>query len=74
MHDGDELRSEPGLYITSYVLDSGGDGIMSCEGRVYDDTEPLHLQVGLVQGFKKTAVVEVMIEWDGEVWISDCGG
>ena len=30
--------------------------------------------ISLVQGFKGAAVVEVMIKWDGEVGVGDCGG
>ena len=32
-----------------------------------------HLEVGLVQGFKGTSVVEVVVEWDGEVGVCDGG-
>ena len=73
MHDGDELCSEPGLHVMGDVFNSGGDGILGSEGRVHDYAEAFHLQIGLVQGFEGTAVVEVMIEWDGEVEISDGG-
>ena len=48
MYDGDELRSESGLHVTGDVLNSGGDGILSCEGRVHDDAETFHLQVSLI--------------------------
>ena len=73
MYDGDELRSESGLYITGDVFNCGGDGILSREGRVHDDAETFHLQISLVQGFEGTAVVEVMIEWYGEMGVRDGG-
>ena len=65
MHDRDKLRSELGLHIMGDVFDSGGDGVLSCERRVYDDAKAFHLQISLVQGFEGTTVVEVVIEWDG---------
>ena len=74
MHDGNELCLESGLHVTSDVLNSGGDGVMGHERGVYDHTKAFHLQVGLVQGFKETAVIKIMIEWDGKVGVSDCSG
>ena len=43
MHDGDELRSEPGLHIMGNVFNGGGDGILGGEGRVHDYAEVLYL-------------------------------
>ena len=43
MHDRNELRSEPGLHVMGDVCNCGGDGILSREGRVYDDAETFHL-------------------------------
>ena len=59
------------MHVTGNVFNSGGDGVLGGEGRVHNYAEAFHLQVGFVQGLKGTAVVEVMIEWDGEVGISD---
>ena len=73
MHDRDEFRSEPGLHVTGDVFNGGGDGILSSERGVYNDTESFHLEIGLVQGLEGTAIVEVMIEWDGKVGICDGG-
>ena len=73
MHDGNKLRSEPGLHITSDVFDRGGNSIVGRERGVHNDAETFHLQIDFVQGFKGTAVIKVMIEWDGEVGVSDGG-
>ena len=73
MHDRDELHSEPSLHITGDVFHSGGDGILGSEGRVYDYAKTFHLEVGLVQGFEGTAVVEVVIKWDGKMRVRDGG-
>ena len=62
MHDRDELRSEPGLYITDNVFNCGGDGILSREGGIYDDAETFDLEVSPVQGFEGASIVEVMVE------------
>ena len=43
MHDGDELCSEPGLYVTGDVFNGRGDGVLGGEGRVHDHTEAFHL-------------------------------
>ena len=43
MHDRDELRSESGLYITSDMLDCGGDGVLGSKRGVYDNAEMFHL-------------------------------
>ena len=53
------------------VFDSGGDGVVSCEWRVHNDTEVFHLEVGLIQGFKKAPVVEVVVEWDSRMEVCD---
>ena len=71
MHDRDKLRSEPGLHITGDMFHRGGDGVLSGERGVYYDAESFHLEVGLVQGLEGAAVVEVMVEWDGKVWVCD---
>ena len=71
MHNGDELRSEPGLYITGDMLDCRCDGIPSSEWGVHDDAKVFDLQVSLIQGFEGAAIIKVMIEWDGEVWVGD---
>ena len=73
MHDRDELRSEPGLHITGDVFDCGGDGVLGGERRVYNDTKSFHLEVGFVKGLEGATVVKVMVEWDGEVGVSDGG-
>ena len=62
MHDGDELRSEMGLNIMCDVFDGGGDGVMSGEWGVYDNSKVFDLEVSLVQGFKWATVIEVMVE------------
>ena len=67
MHDGDELHSELGLYIMGDVFDGGCDGVTGCERGVYDNTEAFNLKVSLVQGFKGTSIVEVMIEGFGKL-------
>ena len=51
----------------------GSDGIVSCEGRVHDYVKAFCLQIGLVQGFKGAAVIEVMIKRDGKVGVRDSG-
>ena len=61
------------MHVTGNVFNCGGDGVLGGEGRVYDDAEAFHLQIGLVQGLEGTAVVKVMIEWDGEVGVGDSG-
>ena len=74
MHDGNELCSESGLYISDNVFHSRGDGVVSSEWGVNDDTQALHLEVGLVQSLERTAVVKVVIEWNGKVGVCDCSG
>ena len=71
MHDRDEFRSEPGLHITGDVFNCGGDGVLSREGRVYDDAEMFNLEVSLVQGFEGTSIVKVMVEQHSEVRVYD---
>ena len=73
MHDRDKLRSEPGLHVAGDVFHSGCDGILSSERRVYDDAEAFDLEVSLVQGFEGASIVEVMVEWHGEVGVGDGG-
>ena len=73
MHDGNELRSEPGLHITGDVFDCGGDRVVGHERGIHDHAKTFHLEVGLVQGLKGAAIIEVMIEWDGEVEVHDGG-
>ena len=46
---------------------------MSRERGVHNDAEMFHLEISLVQGFEGTAVVKVMIDWDGEVGVGDGG-
>ena len=65
MHDGDELHSESGLYITGDVFDGGGDRVVSGKQRVYDDTKAFYLEISLVQGFKGALIVEIMVKWNG---------
>ena len=72
VYDRDKLRSELSLHITGNMFDGGGDGVASHERGVHDYTKAFYLQVSLVQGFEGTAIIEVMIEWDGEVGVSDC--
>ena len=48
MHDGDELRLEPGLYIMDDMLDGGGNGIPSGERGVHNHAEVFDLEVSLV--------------------------
>ena len=48
MHDRDEFHSEPGLYITGDVFDSGGNGIPGHEGRVDDYAKVFDLEINLV--------------------------
>ena len=74
MHDRDKLCLELGLHVVSNVFYGGGSGVVGCERRVYDYTEAFHLQVGLVQGFEGTAIVEVVTEWDDKVGVHDSGG
>ena len=71
MHDRDELRSELGLHITGDVFDCGGDGVLGGERGVYDNTEAFDLEVSLVQGFEGASIVEVVVERDGKVRVSD---
>ena len=73
MHDRNELCLELGLHIMGNMLDSGGDGVVSHEGGVHNHAEAFYLQVGLVQGFEWASVIEVVVEWDGEMGISDSG-
>ena len=73
MHDRDKFRSELGLHITGDMFDCGGDGVLSCEQRVHDDAKAFHLEVGLVKGLEGTAIIEVVIERDSEVGVSDGG-
>ena len=53
------------------MFDHEGNGIVSCEWRVHNDTEAFHLYVSFVQGFEGASVVEVVVKWDGKVGISD---
>ena len=46
---------------------------MGHEEGVHDYTKTFHLEVDLVQGLKGAAIIEVMIEWDGEMGIHDGG-
>ena len=62
MHDRDELCLESSLHTASDVFDGGDNGVVGGEQGVHDDTEMFHLEVGLVQGFKGTAVIKVMIK------------
>ena len=71
MHDGDELRSEPGLHITGEVLDGGGDGVLGGEWGIYDDAKAFNLEVSLVQGFEGASIIEVVVEWHSEMGVSD---
>ena len=71
MHDRNKLYLELGLYIMDNVLNSGGNRVMSHEGRVHNDAEVFHLQVDLVQGLKGASIIEVMVEWNGKVEVYD---
>ena len=73
MHDGNELRLELGLHIMGDVFNCGGNGVMGCERGIHDYAKTFHLEIGLVQGFEGTAVVEIMIEWDGKMAVHDGG-
>ena len=46
-------------------------GLCIHEGRVHDDAEAFHLQIGLVQGLKGASVINVMVEQDGKVGVCD---
>ena len=56
----------------SNVFDSGGNRVVGCERRVHNNAEAFYLQVGLVQSLKRTAIIKVVVEWDGEVRVCDC--
>ena len=71
MHDGDELCSELGLYITGDMLDCKCNGVMGHEWRVYYDAEAFYLEVSLVQGFEGASIVKVMVKGHSEVVVSD---
>ena len=62
MHNRDELCLEPGLDIMGDMCNGGSNGISDCECGVYDDTKAFDLKVSLVQGFKGTSIVEVMVK------------
>ena len=55
----------------SNVFDSGGDGILSGEQGVYDNTETFHLEVSLIQGFKWASIIKVVVKWDGQMGVHD---
>ena len=71
MHDRDELHSELGLHITGDMFDSRSDGIPGGEWRVHDDTKALHLEISLVQGFKGTSIIKIVVKWYSEVGVRD---
>ena len=73
MHDGDELRSESGLYILGDMFNGGGDGVLGGEWGGYNDAQAFDLEISLVQGFEGASVVEVMVERDGEMGVRDGG-
>ena len=53
------------------VLDGWGNKVPGHEGGVHDNVKTFYLEVGLVQGFKGAPIIEVVIEWDGEIGIHD---
>ena len=73
MHDRDELCSEPGLHITGDVFYGGGDGVLGGERGVHNDAQAFDLEVSFVQSFEGAPIVEVMIEWYGQVGVGDGG-
>ena len=73
MHDGDELCLELGLHIMSNMFYCGGNGVVSGEQGVHNDTEAFYLEVGFVQGFKGAAIIKVMVKQHGKMGVSDGG-
>ena len=73
MYDGDELCSEPGLYIAGDMFNSGDDRVVSRERGIHDDAKAFHMEVSLVQGFKGASIIEVVIKGDSEVRVRDGG-
>ena len=71
MHDGDELYSKPGLYITGDVLDSQGNRIPGRESGVHDNAKAFYLEVGLVQGLKGAPIMEVVVKQDSKMGVCD---
>ena len=59
------------MHITGDVFHCGSDGVVGSKWGVYDDAKSFDLEVSLVQGFEGAAIVEVMVEWDGEVRVCD---
>ena len=55
----------------SDMLDSRGNGIMSCKGGVHNDVKAFYLKVGLVQGLEGTSVIKVVVKRDSKVGVSD---
>ena len=55
------------------VFNHGYDRVTGHKGGVYDDIKAFNLEVSLVQGFKGTPIIEVMVEWYGKVRIHDGG-
>ena len=52
MHDRNKLCSELSLNITGNVLDCGGDGVSSGEGKVHNYAKVLDLEVSLYKASK----------------------
>ena len=71
MYDRDELCSELCLHIMGNMFNGEGNGIPGCERRVYNHTKVFDLEVSLVQDFKGTSIIEVMIKGDGKVRVYD---
>ena len=73
MYDGDELCSEPGLYIIGDVFNGESDRVSGCERRVHDNVKAFYLEVSLVQGLKGISIVKVMIEQDSKMEVCEGG-
>ena len=73
VHDRDKLCLELGLHIMGDMFDGGHDGVLDCEGRVYNNAEVLNLKVSLVQGFERASIIKVMVEGYSKVGVCDGG-
>ena len=60
-----------GLDIVGNVLDGRSNGVPGSEWRVYNNIKTFNLEISLVQGFKGTSIIKVMVKRYGKVKVYD---
>ena len=61
------------MHITGDMFDGRCNGVPGGEQGVHDNAKVFILEVSLVQDFKKTSIIEVMVKRHSEMGVCDDG-